>query len=275
MIRYRIRAKVHQYAMTLSHATRWSTLAKVGSTPAMRLTIMVPVIGLLLLFNQAAEQALAWPTFFLRDLHLSPSTDLPSENLYFTYFGLCFLGFGSLLYAAFCPREISDQPNIGRYVIETPAAGSSVIAKDDFRDVLRHRFARELSERGSDTERLDYPSSLEGDFEGLMAELYGAVEFDGDIDGMPDVMLPSGYLDHTELARSVWHNIRPNWVFTLPFYDVAPQFARDIAFLKFKSLDYSVFLVRVSLAFIYACGFALVLKPTLHVFLLLLAAWLR
>lgn len=271
----RARHQLQRHAVALSNLTRWSTLAKVGSTPAMKLTVFVPLIGLFLLFNQAVESALLWPTFFLKDLRLPSDTALPGQNLYFTYFGLCLLGLGSVLYAAFCPREISDQPNIGRYVVDTPSAGSSVIAKDDFRTVLDLRFAKQLIEPGLiEKPRLDYPAELEGDFHNLMEELYSAAEV-SDVDGMPEVMLASGYLDYTQLAIRVWHNIRAEWAFTLPFYNVAPKFARDLAFLKFKSLDYTRFAIRNMVAAIYAIGFVLVLKPTLHVFLLLITAWMR
>ena len=245
----------------------------------MRLTLLVPLIGVFLVFNETLEAVLTWPTFFREDLRLSASSTLPTDNLYYVYFGLCLLGFGSALFSAFCPREISDQPNIGRYVIDAPSANSPVIAKDDFRRVLSLRFPSNLFGESEAEKRLDYPHELEGDFHGLMEELYQAVDFDDGVDygdsDMPEVMLGSGYLDYTELARRIWNKIRIDWPFTLPFYAAAPQFARDIAFLKFKSLDYTRFGIRVTLALIYVFGFALLLKPTLQVFFLLATAWLR
>ncbi|ESY35309.1 hypothetical protein X747_28850 [Mesorhizobium sp. LNJC384A00] len=240
----------------------------------MRLTALIPLIGIFLIFNQVTEKALAWPTFLINDLGGHFSARLATHNLYFTYFGLCLLGFGSMLFSIFCPREIRDEPNIGKYVTESPSANSTVIAKDDFRTVLALRFARDIGDHDH-RELANYPHELEGDFHGLMEELYGAVDFgDGDIDGMPEVMMGSGYLDFTELARVIWNHIRAQWAISQPFYDVAPKFARDIAYLKYKSLDYTRFSVRLGLAIIYLAGFLLLLKPTVQVFVLLLSAWL-
>ncbi len=242
----------------------------------MRLTVLIPLIGLFLLFNQATEAFLTWPSFFREDLRITVTSTLPTQNLYFTYFGLCLLGVGSILFAAFCPADIRDQPNISRYVIDAPSATSPVIAKDDFRTVLALRFSTEPFEGTEVEARLDYPDILASDFHGLMEELYNAQDFsEGHPDDMPEVMLGSGYLDYTNLARRIWANVRAEWAFTLPFYAAAPQFARDIAFVKFKSLDYTNFNIRVAVASIYAVGFLLLLKPTLHVFWLLATAWAR
>lgn len=120
----------------LSAKLRWSSLAKIGSTPAMRLTALVPLIGTLLVFNREIEQLIAWPEFFRQDFGAAPR-----GNLYFTYFGLCSLGFGSILFSVFCPREIADEPNITRYVNDAPSAQSALIAKDYFRTALDLRFS--------------------------------------------------------------------------------------------------------------------------------------
>lgn len=262
---HRVRGRLER----LSETIRWSVLAKIGSAPAMRLTALVPLIGTLLLFNREIEQLLSWPTFFKQDV-TNAADHIPYHNLYFTYFGLCFLGFGSILFSLFCPREISDEPNIGRYVNNAPSASAPTLAKDDFRTVLALRFS------GSDAlddglyARTDYPDTLKGEFHELMQLLYENVDFGGDYEG-PEVMNGAGYLDFTPLARMVWHHVKATWIVTLPFYNVAPQFARDIAFLKYRSFDYTRLRVRTLVALTYLVGFLLLLKPTLHVFALV--AW--
>jgi hypothetical protein len=200
---------------------------------------------------------------------------LSPGNLYYTYFGLCLLGIGSFLFAIYCPREIAEEPNIDRYVTHTPSINAPVMAKDDLRTVLAIRFAGERLWPAEDVHTSpDFPDELGSDLHVLMEELYRAVEFP-DVEGAPEVMLGSGYFDFTELARSVWNNVRVTWIWTQPFYDVAPQFARDIAFTKYRFLDYSRFGPRLAIAVIYLCGFMLVLKPTVHASVLLLVSWLR
>lgn len=166
----------------------------------MRLTALVPLIGTLLLFNSQVEQLVAWPTFFKRDFGITVSEGIPHHNLYFTYFGLCFLGFGSILFSFFCPREISDQPNVGRYVNEAPSAGASVIAQDEFRTVLGLRFSGIEAFDDPNYDRFEYPAALKGDFHELMAVLYQDAEL-GENPEVPEVMNGAGYVDYTPLPE--------------------------------------------------------------------------
>jgi hypothetical protein len=263
--------RFHDYLERLSGIVLWSVLAKVGSAPAMRLTALVPLIGTLLLFNSEIEQLLSWPAFFKQDFALSAEDYIPHHNLYFTYFGLCFLGFGSILFSLFCPREISDEPNVGRYVNDTPSASASTIAKDNFRTVLSLRFSGSETIADNDRySRIDYPDTLKGEFHELMQLLYENVELE-DADGVPEVMNGAGYLDFTSLARMIWNHVRATWPITMPFYDIVPTFAQDVAYLKYRSLDYTRFRIRIAVALTYVVGFALLLKPTLQVFALV--AW--
>ncbi|MCB5203173.1 hypothetical protein LH464_11900 [Neorhizobium sp. T786] len=239
----------------------------------MKLTVLIPLVGFFLLFNQYTESLLTLPNFLREDLGLQSGPSLSPRNLYYTYFGLCFLGVGSFLFAIFCPREIGSEPNIDRYVINAPSINAPVIAKDDFRTLLDLRFSGLRSSDDDAGNTPDFPDELGSEFHGLMEELYKAV--DDDVDGAPEVMLGSGYLDFTKLARSIWNNVRAQWVWTQPFYSAAPNFARDIAFVKYRFLDYTRFRMRLAVALVYLVGFLLLLKPTLHATALLALAWLQ
>lgn len=103
----------------------------------------------------------------------------------------------------------------------------------------------------------------------MMALLYSDVDVDDDVN-IPTVMNGAGYLDFTELARMFWNNIRANWAITQPFYEIAPKFPRDLAFMQYRSLDYTGLNPRFGVSFLYLVGFLLLLKPTLHVFILVL-----
>ncbi len=270
-----LKERLRLWALALSPIVRWSVLAKVGSTSVMKLTVLIPLIGFFLLFNQYTESLLRLPAFLQEDLGLQSEISLSPRNLYYTYFGLCLLGIGSFLFAVYCPREIASEPNIDRYVINAPSINAPVIAKDDFRTVLSLRFAgKRMWPDGDAHASPDFPEELGTDLHVLMEELYRVVDFE-DAEGAPEVMLGSGYFDFTDLARSIWNNIRAEWVWTQPFYEVSPQFARDIAFTKYRFLDYSRFAARLSIAVIYLIGFMLVLKPTIHASTLLLLSWLR
>ncbi|WP_442581662.1 hypothetical protein ACSBOB_06675 [Mesorhizobium sp. ASY16-5R] len=163
----------------------------------MRLTILVPFIGSFLLFNEVTVRLLSLPSFTLKDFGMDAPVQTFPKNLYFTYFGLCSLGIGSILFSFFCPTEIADEINIKKFVIDSPSSSDSpVIAKDDFHRVLNIRFEH-IYASDDDTERLDYPDELKGNFDSLMGELYKSFDLGDAVDGddYPSVMLPTGYLE--------------------------------------------------------------------------------
>ena len=244
----------------------WAQLSKVGKAPAMRLTVLVPLIGVFLLFNEQTERLFQYPQFFKADLGIKGETSLPASNLYFTYFGLCVLGAASALFAAFCPREISDQPNQQQFVMNATSLETPVLAKASLRDVLNLHFDNEFDE--SRPENPEYPPELEGDFHALMEDMYAEYDIvdggNGD-DGPPEVMMANGYLDFTEFARMLSSNRRVDWGYTLPFFALAPKFAKDIAFVKYQALDHTRYRMRSLIAILYIMGFGLLITPTLRV----------
>ncbi len=237
----------------------------------MRLTVLVPLIGVFLLFNEQTEKLFQYPKFFKEDIGALGDQEFPASNLYFTYFGLCFLGIASILFGALCPREISEQPSQQKYVTQATSLETPVIAKANFRKVLNLHFKNEYEERYPDS--AEYPPDLESDFHALMDDMYSEYnigEISEEDEGPPEVMMATGYLDFTEFARMLWSNPRVVWAYTLPFFDLAPKFAKDIAFVKFQALDYTQYRQRVLIACFYAIGFGLLIVPTIKVFCLLL-----
>jgi len=233
----------------------------------MKLTVLVPLIGLFLLFNEQTEKLFHYPQFFKDDLGIEGETSLPASNLYFTYFGLCLLGAASALFAAFCPKEISDQPSQQQFVMNATSLETPVLAKASFRDVLNLHFNNEFDESG--LENPEYPPELEGDFHALMEEMYaeyGLEDVGGEDDGPPEVVMATGYLDFTEFARMLWSNPRVVWGYSLPFFSLAPRFAKDIAFVKYQALDHTRYRIRLLILGLYLSGFGLLIIPTLKVF---------
>src|SRR4051794_6374822 len=99
-----------------SHAVSkipWSAIRRIGQSRLLALTIVVPFIGSLLLFNQGVVDVLTLsPELVRRWLHISAETSadaarkLTFARLYYVYFGLTFLGIGSALFVLFCPLDI-------------------------------------------------------------------------------------------------------------------------------------------------------------------------
>ena len=89
----------------------WTTLRSVGNSHAVRLTVLIPLVGYLLIFNTYIVEQLALGKTFV-----DPATaSSPIRRLLLTYFGLCSLAVGSVLYAWRCPQEIKHYPSTAAY----------------------------------------------------------------------------------------------------------------------------------------------------------------
>ena len=120
----------------LSEAILWSTLSRIGRTTPMRLTAMVPLLGVVLIFNETTAQSLTLAPYFLRDIGQNSDSNFSLSTLYFTYFGLCSLGIGSIVFSLSCPGDIQNQPNQLDFVAATPIGDSKNLAKSYLRYIV-------------------------------------------------------------------------------------------------------------------------------------------
>lgn len=261
----------------------------------MRLTVIIPLIGVILVFNESTAKSLALAPDFLMDLGLGTDNSFSFDTLYFTYFGLCALGFGSIVFSLACPSEIQTHQNQLEFVSSTPIGQSKNLAKSYLRYVVQ-AFAKaaepQIAEKYPYPESLSYPNSLVSEMHGLLEELYQAADFDHSTDisseeansevtenseikadqsheDMPDfmnVMNGAGYFDFSNFGIAMANEVRVNWAYTIPFYDEAPNFPRDIAYIKYRTDDFSKFSARFLVMLFYTIGFSLLSIPTAQTF---------
>lgn len=271
------------YALVkLSSVIAWNILANIGRSKIMRLTVLTPLVGTFLLFNQNTVSLFNFDATFLRDIGIHTSDGSASiftiSNIYYLYFGLCFLGFGSFLFTLFCPEEIKSEPYIMRYIAGVAWAENAVVAKSKLQFVLDTYFAKTRNvETDSQPPNPEYPDEIETDFYSLILEMFQAADF-GDVTDQPisseedsqnvmeSLILPTGYPDIHEIARMVWSSPKVIWAFTMPFKNLSQRFAKDIAYVMFKVLSHSQFKTRCLIAASYVVGFVLLLKPTAETF---------
>src|SRR6478672_12164520 len=93
----------------------WSSLRRIGQSRWVSLTIFVPVLGFLILFNQAVVHALAIAPEVLAKIFgvetsmpQSIATGLTLNRLYFLYYGLSLIGFASGIYFLRCPNLLKQ-----------------------------------------------------------------------------------------------------------------------------------------------------------------------
>ncbi|SOE16278.1 hypothetical protein SAMN05877838_1139 [Hoeflea halophila] len=260
----------------------------------MRLTAIIPLLGVVLIFNDNTSKIFSLAPYFLEDIGQLNGNQFSLNTLYFTYFGLCSLGFGSIIFSLACPSDIQTQPNQLEYVSSTPIGDSKNLAKSHLRYVVQ-AFAK-AHEYDFDREdyraNYSYPDTLIGEMNGLLEELYNAAESadiaesdesaevgatpDGsaeveyeDIPDFMEVMNGAGYYDFTKYGIAMANEVRINWVYTVPFYGQAPNFSRDIAYIKYQTDEYSRFSARMLTLIFYIFGLIILSIPTVQTFYLL------
>lgn len=88
----------------LDRAARWTRLRPVGNSLPAKLTILIPLIGYLIIFNAKVAKYL----HLVRELSGYPADNqLPvSPRLLLVYFGLCALALGQTMFSLGCPAKV-------------------------------------------------------------------------------------------------------------------------------------------------------------------------
>jgi hypothetical protein len=109
--------------MKFPRPPRWSRLRDWGNSTLVQLTVLIPVIGYLIIFNEQIAKYLE----LIKEVSGSqPATHglSVSPRLLSIYFGLCLIAFGAVIYGRYRPIEITnygsstafvgdDGPNVG------------------------------------------------------------------------------------------------------------------------------------------------------------------
>jgi hypothetical protein len=101
----------------------WSQLRGIGNSTAVKLTILIPAIGYLIIFNDdLREHFQLWRGVFGRaDVSAGDAVPL---RLLLLYFGLVALAAGSILHQIFCPAEIKRYGSDIDYIADMEAHAS-------------------------------------------------------------------------------------------------------------------------------------------------------
>jgi hypothetical protein len=91
----------------------WSRLRSIGNSSLAKSTIVVPLVGYLILFNEKFQDYLRISGELLGYERSEPS-GLP--RLLFIYFGLCLIAFASALFNWFCPLQTKKYASAEEYI---------------------------------------------------------------------------------------------------------------------------------------------------------------
>lgn len=152
---------------------RWSRLREAGNSNLVQLTILIPLIGYLIIFNEQVARYLelirevSGSQVRVEGLSVSP-------RLLLIYFGLCLISFGAILYRRYCPIEIKrygsstefvggDGPNVGSIGLQAMESEVFRVRPDSHADLvnrLRERSFRAETRQEADNARDDFRADL-------------------------------------------------------------------------------------------------------------------
>lgn len=261
----------------------WSALSRLSDNPLMRATVLIPLLGTLLLFNERTVDFFSLSEEFALRLGITPGNrNFELSTLYYTYFGLCCLGLGSIAFAVFCPSHIRNQHQIERYVENAERQQSAVIAKSLLRETLDLYWKNTVPSVDDDPFRentINITTSASASFSTLMEELHqkaGQSELFADDDDVIDDEYfnrfthgAGGYLNTDAVAEVLWARRRMEISLWDPVEELAKDHIKDIAYAHFKLGDVSRFWLRVMVTVLLGSGALLLLIPTARTFTLL------
>lgn len=253
----------------------WSSISSVGNSTPARLTILAPLIGYLVIYNQFIAEF-----FFLSNA----TPDLPKEipsllllfkelKLTFLYFGLLLFGIGAILFAAYAPRSIRKYKSPEEYVLKMEAAQTEWLIVDNLTRVGRAAWKGEYFENPD-----SYGHTSLSFTEDTLYQLDAILEFAGHNDfsasGVPltasDPNPDLGFynamgnvmtdrvleciLSRRRVDRAIWHNA---------IGVIFEHRARDVFYLAYTFDEWSKFGARLTCATMFLLGGILLAIPTL------------
>jgi hypothetical protein len=173
----------------------WTTLRPVGNSWPARLTILLPLVGYFIIFNDALAQSQF--VNLIREFEgrtpASLGLSIP-PRVFQIYFGLCFVAAASALYAWWCPSVVKRHSSAGAYLANEGvhfgefsvrpleiAFAQSDVKFDKFRQDVQARISAEYTVQEAFAEvksaalhgYFDTENSRHGFWRGLIAVLYG------------------------------------------------------------------------------------------------------
>ena len=104
----------------IDRQSRWDHLRVIGNSRLVKLTILVPLLGYMVLFNEQLVHYLELASPYFRDVFLhgraaDGETWSLAYRLYCFYFGFTALAIGALVYEARCPRLVKAYGSAAEY----------------------------------------------------------------------------------------------------------------------------------------------------------------
>lgn len=264
-------------------AISWSALSSIGNSRLARLTIIMPFVGYLIIFNSTLSE------YFSTILPVSLGQDddgiltfLYSRNLYFLYFGLLLFGAGVAIFNIFAPSQIRRFPEIGSYIAAMNAIKTPNLIIGSFEGIIGIYFSNLHGEERSpmfDAKRIGFPLDVSGDLHRFIERIFLAAEFSDEqfepaIDRFGSrFWTGSGYLMTDEVLDIAYSGRRVDRILHTALLDQAVAHPTDVFYLEHRALEYRLATVRIIVFLFYAIGAGLLVFPSVLTSIMILKFW--
>lgn len=269
-------------------AINWSALSGIGNSKAARLTILMPMVGYLIIFNTTVSSFLQ---VSLPVGDLAGETDgfisyLYSKNMKFLYFGLLVFGLGVGLYNIFVPRQIKEYPSVENYIkaMEDIRTDNMVIGSfDNIIGMYHSNLTGEERSSFYSSMNSGFPRNVSADTHRLIESMYFELKVedwsmeDGKGDD-PDRKMTrffngSGQLMTEEVINVMYSGRRVERGLLLSMYEVVSRKSKDVFYIEHKALEYSGTNIRLVIFIFYALGLMLTALPSLTTSIMIFKQW--
>lgn len=267
---------------TILKRSNWSALSAVGNSNISRLTVLMPFIGYLLLFNSDLQ-------FYLRitlpnetqTSNLSLWYVLYEDKLSFLYLGLLLFGLGIGIFGIFCPRKIRERPSVANYIAFMEGIKTNNLVKNSLDSISHEYFSTcEGEERSAsfNSDKPAFPSEVSAGLHQLMEDCY--YDEENTIEGLDEERDENGYsllfpgtmgLDTGQLLEIMYTGNSATRAVYTSFHEIAFGRSLEVFYLEHLMLDHSLPLGRFIVLALLSFGVFLMFIPTIATTVLVLS----
>jgi hypothetical protein len=251
------------------NVSTWSALAAIGESPLLRLTILVPFVGYLILFNDYVLSFFTASFDLIRRANETADASRPTLfRLNLFYFGALALGIASFLYTLFSPRDLGRHRSSVEYIqFVLPAETRTSVRRSIYKTI--DGFGDVSAQKEFDyVPSLSYPREVQVAIFDLLHQSYGLLERSH---GFEDPTNSIGYLDYKPMFKTLFIRAAAHKNLLEQFEETLKFLSKDVWFLDFQRRNYSRPIVRLLVMTLYAIGFALLFYPTVELTVRLIA----
>ena len=284
-----------QHARTELLNTPWSSLRALGQSKVVALTILIPFIGWLIIFNQQVLQWLNVMPVIVGSNALADKSTPSAESLsrlYWTYFGLLLLGLASFLFQILCPTEVRKYADSNDYV------------EKELEHTTDHRARQYLVENASTstTRHHDYyfgaavspflirayPDVVDREYERFIQDVWHEIDGDSHLETGWDLYADGRHYMYDELGPVIEDESLKTMMDTLKVADFigvisselrvhrgvvlsvlakAPKFKKQTLSTRYAIIDYSKPIWRMTIHILFLLGFISLFWPSVKTIL--------